>query len=163
MDNESSGGQFGTDGSPKAPSRRLRPSNASRSGASGTAKFIEEFVREYEQFTGLLCEAARDGCGTRCEQEYVRARRWFIGHYYRIAPRLRPYLSTIQIDVSGSKGNAVVVDYSGQERRLDSLERMYLPSTLKALLDQDGGSLIPTIAAVSEAVYKCVDEWESAE
>ena len=90
---------------------RVRGRSAGRRTARprATERFLKDFIREYERFTGVLCAAAMSGCGSRCEHEYIRARRWFIGHYYRIAPRLRPYL----VDLNGAddllSGDRVVI------------------------------------------------------
>lgn len=121
--------------------------------------FLNDFIREYERFTGVLCAAAMSGCGPRCEQEYVRARRWFIGHYYRIASRLRPYLMDLAMSPNPTEA-VVILDYAGQPRSVDPLEELFVSRTLKDLLDSDDGTLLPRMETLSDAVYRCMSDME---
>ena len=56
-----------------------------------------------------------------------------------------------------------VVDYAGQKRSLDALEALFLPPTLREVLKHDTGDLIPRVARISEAVYRCHAEWEDSQ
>jgi hypothetical protein len=121
---------------------------------------MNDFLREYERFTGVLCSAAMSGCGVRYEKEYVKARSWFIAHYYRIEPTLRPYFVDIQESSDHSTGGIALRDYAGQMRFVDPLEQLFVYRTLKDLLSSDDGSLLPRMERLSEAVYRCMEEIE---
>ena len=135
-------------------------STAARRGALGDAgQFWLDFIDQYQTFTDMLCAAAKSGCDSRKESEYAQMRRWFVGNYYRVTGRVRPYLDA---EFAGET-LPVVVDYAGQKRTLDALEALFLPPALRDLLKQDTGDLIPRVARVSEAVYRCHADWESAQ
>lgn len=106
--------------------------------AECTPALWTEFVDHYERFTGALCGAAKDGCTVAREHEYASARRWFTRHYASAAPRLRPYL-----EAEFGKSSE------------DALQSLLKSTTLLDMLQKDNGDLIPTIARVSEAVYRC--------
>lgn len=139
----------------------LRPLAARRTAGSDAAAFWAEFIDQYERFTDVLCAAAKTGCDGRTESEYAQVRCWLVANYYRIAARLRPYLET-EFAASDAVETPVVVDYAGQKRAFDVLEALFLPPTLRALLTHDSGDLIPRVARISEAVYRCHSEWESS-
>lgn len=130
---------------------------ARRGAASDAAQLWDDFVAQYEQFTGVLCAAARHGVNHEYETEYAGLRRWFVTHYYRVAARVRPYLDA---EFAGDGVQVAVADYAGQKRVLDALEALFLPPTLRDVLAHDGGSLIPRVARLSEAVYQCHADWE---
>ncbi len=141
-----------------------RPHAARRLVATGAGQFWEEFIDEYERFTGVLCAAAQWGCDGRKESEYAQLRRWFVTHYYRIAGRIRPYLDAESASEDPAlQSQAVIADYAGRERSLDALEALFLPPTLRDVLCHDTGNLLPRIARISEAVYRCHDEWQAAQ
>lgn len=145
-----------------------RPANtrqaaARRTGsATDAAQLWEDFVEQYERFMGVLCAAAQYGCDPARESEYAQMRRWFVGNYYRIAARVRPYLET---EFAGEAGLTdalpTIEDYAGQKRALDALEALFMPPTLRDVLRHDTGNLIPRIARISETVYRCHDEWQA--
>ena len=143
-----------------------RPANArqaaARRPATGTAaRLWQDFIDQYESFTGVLCAAAKSGCDLQKESEYAQLRRWFVANYYRLAARLRPALDA---EFGEEVGQApTIADYAGQKRSLDPLEALFLPASLSAVLEHDQGDLIPRIARISEAVYRCYDEWEAAQ
>jgi hypothetical protein len=142
-----------------ASSRHVRRSQAGRRPARMCTSelFLKEFIREYERFTGVMCTAAMSGCGVRCEKEYVKARGWFISHYYRIAPTLRPFFLELQDDADRACSISLR-DYAGQMRSIDPLEQLFVFQTLKELLSSDDGSLLPRMEKLSEAVYRCMEE-----
>ncbi len=136
-------------------------SAAIRRAANGNAAQVWlNFIDQYEVFTEVLCAAAKNGCDSRKESEYAQMRRWFVGNYYRTAARVRPYL-----EAEFGDGDVLpsVVDYAGQKRSLDALEALFLPPTLKEVLKHDTGDLIPRVARISEAVYRCHAEWEDSQ
>ncbi len=152
--------------------RQTRPQTASarpasarsaairRAATGDAAQFWLHFIDQYEAFTNILCAAAKTGCDGPEESEYAQLRRWFVSNYYRSAARIRPYLLTEfgELDILPS-----VVDYAGQKRSLDALEALFLPPTLREVLKHDTGDLIPRIARISEAVYRCHADWEESQ
>lgn len=69
------------------------------------------------------------------------------------------------MDLNGAddllSGDRVVIrDYAGQPRAVDALEELFLPQTLKDLLNKDNGWLLPRLAQLSEAIYRCLDDIE---
>lgn len=153
-----------------APSTAGKPINARQTAArrAGSATDAEQlwqdFVDQYEEFTSVLCAAAQHGCDDKKEAQYAQMRRWFVSHYYRIAARVRPYLSQ---EFSGEQETGVllpmIADYAGQKRTLDVLEALFMPLTLRIVLSHDTGNLIPHIARISEAVYRCHEERQAAD
>ena len=135
---------------------------AARRPATGAAgRLWQDFIDQYEAFTGVLCAAAKSGCDPHRESEYAQLRRWFVANYYRLAARLRPALDA---EFEGEGGAApTIADYAGQRRTLDPLEALFLPASLSEVLESDSGDLIPRIARISEVVYRCFDEWEAAQ
>jgi hypothetical protein len=136
-------------------------SAAIRRAASGdAAQAWLNFIDQYEAFTANLCAAAKNGCDSRKESEYAQMRRWFVTHYYRTAARVRPYL---EVEFGEADDLPSVVDYAGQKRSLDALEALFLPPTLREVLKHDTGDLIPRVARISEAVYRCHADWEDSQ
>lgn len=136
-------------------------SAAIRRAATGdAAQFWLHFIDQYEAFTNILCAAAKAGCDSRTESEYAQLRRWFVANYYRTAARVRPYLDA---EFGGHDGLPSVVDYAGQKRLLDALEALFLPPTLREVLKHDTGDLIPRVARISEAIYRCHADWEESQ
>ena len=136
-------------------------SAAVRRGAGGDAAQVWlNFIDQYEVFTEVLCAAAKNGCDSRKESEYAQMRRWFVTNYYRTAARVRPHL---EAEFGGADVLPSVVDYAGQKRSLDALEALFLPPTLREVLKHDTGDLIPRVARISEAVYRCHAEWEDSQ
>ena len=136
-------------------------SAAIRRAATGdVARLWLHFIDQYELFTELLCAAAKNGCDAPKESEYAQMRRWFVSNYYRTAARVRPYL---EAEFGPEDALPHVADYAGQTRVLDALEALFLPQTLHEVLKQDTGDLIPRVARVSEAVYRCHADWEDAQ
>ena len=149
----------------RPPSSGTRPASARsaairRAATGDAAQFWLHFIDQYEAFTDILCAAAKTGCDSRKESEYAQLRRWFVANYYRTAARVRPYLLTEfgQTDILPS-----IVDYAGQKRALDALEALFLPPTLREVLRHDTGDLIPRVARISEAVYRCHADWEESQ
>ncbi len=136
-------------------------SSAIRRAATGdAAQFWLHFIDQYEAFTDILCAAAKAGCDTRKESEYAQLRRWFVANYYRTASRVRPYLDA---EFAESAALPSVMDYAGQKRSLDALEALFLPPTLREVLKHDTGDLIPRVARISEAIYRCHADWEAGQ
>ncbi len=134
---------------------------AARRGGSATdaVQLWQDFVEQYEEFTGVLCAAAQYGCDDKKEAQYAQMRRWFVSQYYRIAARVRPYLDEeFTHDREQGEVLPMITDYAGQKRALDMLEALFMPLTLRIVLSHDTGNLIPHIARISEAVYKCHEE-----
>lgn len=114
-----------------------------------------EFVAHYEQFTDLLCVAAKDGVCRHHEVKYAFLRGWLLENYAHIAPRLRPFLTVPGRD---PQVRVTLVDpVTGRRRVLDCFESVLLPATLDDLLRQDSGDLIDQVSCLSEAVYRCAD------
>ncbi len=154
-------------GAGDAPGRAAyaRQAAARRTGsATDAAQLWEDFVEQYERFMGVLCAAAQYGCDPSRESEYAQMRRWFVGNYYRIAARVRPYL---EAEFAGEEGlpdaGHTIEDYAGQKRVLDPLEALFMPPTLRDVLCHDTGNLIPRIARISETVYLCHEEWQAGQ
>lgn len=131
---------------------------AARRGGSATdaEQLWQDFVDQYEEFTGVLCAAAQYGCDDKKEAQYAQMRRWFVSHYYRIAARVRPFL---EAEFAGDREQGellpMISDYAGQKRALDVLEALFMPLSLRIVLSHDTGNLIPHIARISDAVYQC--------
>lgn len=151
--------------------RQRRPGSASGRPASARSAAIRaaggdaaqvwlNFIDQYEAFTANLCAAAKSGCDGRKESEYAQMRRWFVANYYRTAARVRPYL---EAEFGGGDVLPSVVDYAGQRRSLDALEALFLPPTLKEVLKHDTGDLIPRVARISEALYRCDADWQESQ
>jgi len=124
------------------------------------AQFWLHFIDQYEAFTDILCAAAKAGCDTHKESEYAQLRRWFVANYYRTAASVRPYLDTEFVQ---SEALPSIMDYAGQKRCLDALEALFLPPTLREVLKHDTGDLIPRVARISEAIYRCHADWEETQ
>lgn len=149
----------------RPPSSSVRPAGARsaairRTASGDIAQAWLTFIDQYEVFTEVLCAAAKNGCDGRTESEYARTRRWFVTNYYRTAARVRPFL---EAEFGGTDQTPSVVDYAGQKRSLDALEALFLPPTLREVLKHDTGDLIPRVARISEAVYRCHSEWEDSQ
>lgn len=113
----------------------------------------QEFVEHYEQFTDLLCVAAKEGVSSRREARYASLRCWLLQNYPHVAPRLRPYLAGCR--ENGNTELTLVDPVSSHRRRLDCFESVLLPNTLEDLFREDSGGLIDLVSRVSDAVYKC--------
>ena len=133
---------------------------ARRAAVSDVAQFWLLFIEQYEAFTDVLCASAKAECDSRREAEYARLRCWFVANYYRTASRVRPYL---EAEFGETDALPSIVDYAGQKRSLDALEALFLPPTLREVLKHDTGDLIPRIARISEAIYRCHAEWEAGQ
>lgn len=148
---------------PQSPSARpagARSAAVRRAATGDVARLWLHFIDQYELFTEVLCAAAKTGCDGRKESEYAQMRRWFVANYYRTAARVRPYLDE---EFGPEDALPRVADYAGQTRALDALEALFLPPTLHEVLKQDTGDLIPRVARISEAVYRCHSDWEDAQ
>ena len=69
-----------------------RQAAARRPVTAPPRRLWQDFIDQYEAFTGVLCAAAKSGCDPHEESEYAQLRRWFVANYYRLAARLRPAL-----------------------------------------------------------------------
>ena len=144
-----------------APSRPAVRAAARRPGASTDAASVwRNFIDQYERFTDTLCAAAKSGCDSRTESDYAQMRCWFVANYYRTAARVRPALEK---EFGAESAGPSIADYAGQKRSLDALEALFLPPTLREVLKHDTGDLIPRVARISEAVYRCHAEWEQSQ
>jgi len=85
---------------------------------------------------------------------------WFVANYYRTAARVRPALEK---EFGPESAGPCIADYAGQKRSLDALEALFLPPTLREVLKHDTGDLIPRVARISEAIYRCHAEWEQTQ
>ena len=144
-----------------APARNVRQAAARRPAAGSAGQLWQDFIDRYEAFTGVLCAAAKSGCDAGREAEYALLRRWFVANYYRLAGRLRPALDAEFADEALSAPR--IADYAGQTRSLDPLEALFLPVTLRDVLTQDTGDLIPRVVRISAAVYRCYEDWEASQ
>ncbi len=139
--------------------------SAARRGGSATdaMQLWQNFVEQYEEFTAVLCAAAQYGCDDKKEAQYAQMRRWFVSSYYRIAGRVRPYLDKeFANPEEQDEVLPMISDYAGQKRALDVLEALFMPLTLRVVLSHDTGNLIPHIARISDAVYRCHEEHRGA-
>ncbi len=142
-----------------APARAARAA-ARRPLPSDAAGVWLHFIGQYERFTETLCAAAKNGCDPAKESEYAQMRCWFVANYYRTSARLRPELER---EFGAECAGPSIADYAGQKRSLDALEALFLPATLREVLKHDTGDLIPRVARISEAVYRCHAEWEQSQ
>ncbi|HEX5324961.1 MAG TPA: hypothetical protein VFW40_14350 [Capsulimonadaceae bacterium] len=117
-----------------------------------------DFVARYEEFTDVLCIAAKDGCTERREARYALLRCWLMENYYAISPRLRPFLA--QASARADEKFTMVEPISGRRRPLDSFEMLFTSNTLTDLLARDQGGLIEHVTRISDAVYSC--DWRIA-
>jgi len=129
-----------------------------RAAVGDPAQLWQLFIAQYEAFTEVLCASAKTGCCSQKESEYSQLRCWFVANYSRMAFRVRPYLEAEFGQVASLPS---IVDYAGQKRSLDALEALFLPPTLREVLKHDTGDLIPRVARISEAIYRCDAEWQS--
>ena len=146
--------------SPDSTSRPTPRPGARRPAGAEAAQVWLHFVDQYGLFTEVLCAAAKSGCDSRKETEYALLRRWFMSNYYRAAGRVRPAL---EAEFGTEAGTPSIADYAGQKRVLDALEALFLPPTLREVLKQDTGDLIPRVARISEVIYRCHAEWEQSQ
>jgi hypothetical protein len=127
-----------------------------RAGNDGTDRLWSDFVDRYELFTEILCSAARNGCDAGKESQYAQLRFWFAANYYRVATRLKPYLDA---ELNGEECRrsraALVDDIRNHPKASDFLETLLMARSLRDLLKNDTGALIPLVARISEAVYLC--------
>lgn len=123
----------------------------------GTEKFSREmwteFIDRYERFISALCSAAKDGCSAKVEREYAGAQWWFATHYKSVAPWIGPYLD---VEFRAEAGR----EHSTGRRDHDVIEGLFRAASLRELLTDDGGDLIPRIGRISEAIYRCNDSLE---
>ncbi len=131
--------------------------NAARRGlADCSPQLWTEFVDQYEQFTAVLCSAARNGCTPGTEREYAAVRKWFTSRYAAVAHRVRPYLDVeFACDDPCPTRASRIADYAGHRRQIDVLESLFQAASLHDLLHGDCGDLIPRVERVSNAVYRC--------
>ncbi len=120
--------------------------------ATNVKQLWSSFVDRYEQFTDVLCGAAKNGCTRQLESEYSLLRRWFLEHYYRVAPRLRPYL---EASCARTRPLPMLEHPTGLKREMDRFEAVFVPVSLHEVLEGDNGDLIESISRLSEAVYLC--------
>jgi len=119
---------------------------------SGVAATWSEFLSNYEQFTDVLCVAAKSGCTERLEREYVALRFWFLQQYPHHAHRVRALISTSTILIDATL--PTVSDMTtGEKRQMDAFESLFLPKALSDVLSGDRGDLIHRVSTVSLAVY----------
>ena len=145
---------------PPANHHPARSAARRTSGGGAAAQVWLHFIDQYELFTEVLCAAAKSGCDTCRETEYARLRCWFMANYYRTAARMRPALEE---EFGAGSCSPSITDYAGQKRTLDALEALFLPPTLREVLKHDTGDLIPRVARISDAVYRCHAEWEASQ
>jgi len=107
----------------------------------------QEFVASYEQLTDVLCDAARCGVTPERELHYASVRRWFNRRYECVAHRVRPRLQGADAGIRTDAGR----------RALDSLEKILVHASLRELLANDRGDLIPRVAGISQAIYDAPD------
>ena|SRR5579883_1707002 len=115
-----------------------------------------DFVIRYEEFTDLLCVAAKDGCTDRREARYSALRCWLMENYHSVSMKLRPFLA--QARLSATPSFTMVEPFSRRRRPLDAFEALFTATSLADLLVRDGGGLIDHITNLSNAVYACDQE-----
>ncbi|MBC8103989.1 MAG: hypothetical protein H7Z41_15555 [Cytophagales bacterium] len=105
---------------------------------------FDSFFDQYDSLVGLLCLAAHQGIEPHLEEEYRERRRWFASNYpQRIQRLIEPYQVRDAADsVPGIWG----------PRSCDVFEALYLPSTIGAMLETDGGNLIGRMIRAQEAL-----------
>lgn len=151
----STGGGKTSDAPAALPAKQLRRNKPKAAPLPSGQEAWREFVKRYEEFTDLLCVAAKDGVTESRENGYAELRRWFLENYPRVSPRLYPFLVRSGACVESA---VVMVDpSSGRRRPLDGFEIVFLSSTLEELLRRDCGGLIDQVSRLSDAVYECND------
>lgn len=114
-----------------------------------------QFIERYEQFTDVLCCAAKNGCTADIETEYTDIRNWFTRNYRSVAQKVRPFLDVEFTGDNETPSTSLIKDYAGSTRTVDALEAIFIPHSISEMLHTDKGDLIPKIARVSDAVYRC--------
>ena len=92
-----------------------------------------EFYEQYDALIGLLCLSAHEGIKPAHEAEYRRRRSYFMRRYAVLKPILSPALTPDPADVTPTRQGV---------RHCDAFEALYLPITIAAMLQADGGNLI---------------------
>jgi hypothetical protein len=140
-----------------ADSDRLKAANGSdvylllrwREDVKRHRALFDSFYDQYDEMIGLLCAAAQLGIEPKMEEEYQRRRAWFMANYpQRVRCLVMPYLTA---NTSHPTGTDVRTGFWGR-RTVDSFEALYLPSSIAALLEADGGNLIERMMHTQEAL-----------
>ena len=114
-----------------------------------------EFLDMYETFTDILCAAAKTGCNECLEREYVAVRWWFLQQYPHHAHHVRRLIGGSAAFAHAT--HPTVTDMTtGEKRRMDSFESLFIAKTLREVLAGDRGGLISQVSAVSHALYQAV-------
>ena len=112
--------------------RRTRQALAARRrrlADEAARRTLTEFRDHYFELVELVCDAAYVGVEPWMEDAYVSRTRWFRDRYERIRAHAAPFVVDDAADI-------------WEGRRRDSFEMLFVPSTLAALLEADGGELI---------------------
>lgn len=92
-----------------------------------------EFYDRYDSLIGILCLAAHEGNCAEFEEEYRELRSWFCGQYPKIKRSFAEHLSADESDTTTALFG---------RRPCDAFEALFLPPSVAALLENDGGNLI---------------------
>lgn len=105
------------------------------------------FYDQYDEMIGLLCAAAQMGIEPRMEDEYQRRRWWFASNYpQRVRPLVRGYLAAAHDAEHEAKPTL------WRRHSADAFEAFYLPTSIEAMLAEDGGNLIERMMQTQEAL-----------
>ena len=117
-----------------------------REDISRRRSLFEAFYDQYDELIGLLCLAAHQGIEPHQEDEYGKRRAWFASNYpHRVQGVIAPYLTS---DASDSMPGI----WGRGRRGCDAFEALYLPPTIAAMLEADGGNLIGRMMRTQEAL-----------
>ncbi len=112
-----------------------------------------EFYEQYDALIGLLCLSAHEGVHAANEEEYRVRRAYFTRRYAALKPKLRSFLTADANDIVPSRTGSFPCD---------AFEALFLPDTITAMLEADGGNLIGRMMR-TQAALSAWDEALAAE
>ena len=92
-----------------------------------------EFYDQYDALIGLLCLSAHEGLKSEYEVEYRERRAYFTKRYPGLKASLTPHLDPDAGDTYPARRGP---------RPCDAFEALFMPETIGAMLESDGGNLI---------------------
>jgi hypothetical protein len=108
-----------------------------------------EFYDQYDALIGLLCLSAHEGIKAEHEIEYRERRAYFTKRYPAVKPSLTPHLDYDSSDMFPT---------SQGPRPCDAFEALFMPATILAMLESDGGNLIGRMMRTQSAL----SAWDAA-
>jgi hypothetical protein len=113
-----------------------------REAVQKSRAFYEAFENQFDGLVGAICFAAQEGITASAEADFAAHRTWFLEHYRSIRPYLTPFEISDESDVIPTRWGM---------RRCDTFEALFLPLSIKAMLDGDNGCLINRLMRAQNA------------